>query len=425
MSETKPKIEKLHARQILDSRGNPTVEVEVSLANCRGRAAVPSGASTGQFEALELRDNNKEFNGKGVHKAINNVLDIIQPALIGQPCDQQENIDKLLLEIDGTENKSRCGANAILGVSMACAVAAAKFHSFPLYYYLNKESSIMPIPMINVLNGGMHADQGADIQEIMLFPCGAKSFSDAIRMGTEIFHTLKKELNKNGLNTTVGDEGGFAPTLKSNEQAIELLLEAINKSGYSAGENVFIALDVAASSFYKEGKYHLSLEKKILDDEQMINFYENLINQYPIVSIEDGLDENDWSGWTKITEALGNSTQIVGDDLTVTNPKKLLQAVEKNAMNSILIKLNQIGTVSETIETINIAKENGYDYIISHRSGETEDTFIADLSVAMGGGQIKTGSVCRTDRTSKYNQLLRIEEKLTSKTFGKNFSFIK
>ena len=259
----------------------------------------------------------------------------------------------------------------------------------------------------------------------MLFPCGAKSFSDAIRMGTEIFHTLKKELNKNGLNTTVGDEGGFAPALKSNEQAIELLLEAINKSGYSAGENVFIALDVAASSFYKEGKYHLSLEKKILDDEQMINFYENLINQYPIVSIEDGLDENDWSGWTKITEALGNSTQIVGDDLTVTNPKKLLQAVEKNAMNSILIKLNQIGTVSETIETINIAKENGYDYIISHRSGETEDTFIADLSVAMGGGQIKTGSVCRTDRTSKYNQLLRIEEKLTSKTFGKNFSFIK
>ena len=425
MSETQPKIEKLHARQILDSRGNPTVEVEVSLANCRGRAAVPSGASTGQFEALELRDNNKEFNGKGVHKAINNVLDIIQPALIGQPCDQQENIDKLLLEIDGTENKSRCGANAILGVSMACAVAAAKFHSFPLYYYLNKESSIMPIPMINVLNGGMHADQGADIQEIMLFPCGANSFSDAIRMGTEIFHTLKKELNKNGLNTTVGDEGGFAPALKSNEQAIELLLEAINKSGYSAGENVFIALDVAASSFYKEGKYHLSLEKKILDDEQMINFYENLINQYPIVSIEDGLDENDWSGWTKITEALGNSTQIVGDDLTVTNPKKLLQAVEKNAMNSILIKLNQIGTVSETIETINIAKENGYDYIISHRSGETEDTFIADLSVAMGGGQIKTGSVCRTDRTSKYNQLLRIEEKLTSKTFGKNFSFIK
>ena len=353
------------------------------------------------------------------------MIDIIQPALIGQPCDQQENIDKLLLEIDGTENKSRCGANAILGVSMACAVAAAKFHSFPLYYYLNKESSIMPIPMINVLNGGMHADQGADIQEIMLFPCGAKSFSDAIRMGTEIFHKLKKELNKNGLNTTVGDEGGFAPALKSNEQAIELLLEAINKSGYSAGENVFIALDVAASSFYKEGKYHLSLEKKILDDEQMINFYENLINQYPIVSIEDGLDENDWNGWGKMTNALGGSIQIVGDDLTVTNPKKLLHAVEQNAINSILIKLNQIGTVSETIETIRLAKENGYDYIISHRSGETEDTFIADLSVAMNGGQIKTGSVCRTDRTSKYNQLLRIEENLSSKTFGKNFSFIK
>ena len=279
--------------------------------------------------------------------------------------------------------------------------------------------------MINVLNGGMHADQGADIQEIMLFPSGATSFSDAIRMGTEIFHTLKTELKKNGLNTAVGDEGGFAPALKSNEHAIEMLLESINKSGYSAGDNVFIALDVAASSFYKEGKYHLGLENKTLDDEQMISFYENLTNQYPIVSIEDGLDENDWNGWRKMTKALGSSVQIVGDDLTVTNPKKLLYAVEQNAMNSILIKLNQIGTVSETIQTINLAKENGYDYIVSHRSGETEDTFIADLAVAMGGGQIKTGSVCRSDRTSKYNQLLRIEEGLSSKTFGKNFSFIK
>tara|TARA_Y100001968_G_scaffold152463_1_gene139453 strand:+ start:1039 stop:2316 length:1278 start_codon:yes stop_codon:yes gene_type:complete len=425
MGQIQPKIEKLHARQILDSRGNPTVEVEVDLGNCHGRAAVPSGASTGQFEALELRDNDKEFHGKSVNKAVDNVLNILQPALIGQVCDQQEDIDRLLLEIDGTENKSKCGANAILGVSMACAVAAAKFHGYPLYYYLNKESSIMPIPMINVLNGGMHADQGADIQEIMLFPCGANSFSEALRMGTEIFHTLKKELNKNGLNTTVGDEGGFAPALKSNEHAIELLLESINKSGYSAGKNVFIALDVAASSFYKDRKYHLSLENKILDDEQMIDFYENLVNQYPIVSIEDGLDENDWDGWTKMTKALGSTTQIVGDDLTVTNPKKLLHAVKHSAMNSILIKLNQIGTVSETIKTINLAKENGYDYIISHRSGETEDTFIADLSVAMNGGQIKTGSVCRTDRTSKYNQLLRIEEKLSSKTFGKNFSFIK
>ena len=425
MSKTQPKIQKLHARQILDSRGNPTVEVEVNLGGCYGRAAVPSGASTGQFEAIELRDSDVEFYGKGVKKAVNNVLDILQPALIGKACDQQEDIDRLLLEVDGTENKSRCGANAILGVSMACAVAAAKFHKLPLYYYLNKESSIMPIPMINVLNGGMHADQGADIQEIMLFPSGTNSFSDSLRMGTEIFHTLKKELNKNGLNTAVGDEGGFAPALKSNEHAIEILLEAINNSGYNAGEDVFIALDVAASSFYKEGKYHLSLENKVLDDEQMIHFYDNLINQYPIVSIEDGLDENDWSGWTKMTKALGGSTQIVGDDLTVTNPKKLLHAVKENAINSILIKLNQIGTVSETIETINLAKENGYDYIISHRSGETEDTFIADLAVAMGGGQIKTGSVCRTDRTSKYNQLLRIEENLSSKTFGKNFSFIK
>ena len=425
MMKNQPIIQKLQARQILDSRGNPTVEVEVNLGEHCGRAAVPSGASTGQFEALELRDGDTEFHGKSVNKAINNVLNVLQPALIGQACDQQETIDKLLLEVDGTENKSNCGANAILGVSMACAVAAAKFHGLPLYHYLNKESSIMPVPMINVLNGGMHADQGADIQEIMLFPSGANSFSDAIRMGAEIFHTLKKELKKKGLNTAVGDEGGFAPALKSNEHAIELLLESINKSGYSAGKNVFIALDVAASSFYKEGKYHLNLENKILDDEQMINFYENLINQYPIVSIEDGLDENDWNGWEKMTNALGSSIQIVGDDLTVTNPKKLLHAVEQNAMNSILIKLNQIGTVSETIETIRLAKENGYDYIISHRSGETEDTFIADLSVAMNGGQIKTGSVCRTDRTSKYNQLLRIEENLSSKTFGKNFSFIK
>ena len=425
MMKNQPIIQKLQARQILDSRGNPTVEVEVNLGEHGGRAAVPSGASTGQFEALELRDGDTEFHGKSVNKAINNVLNVLQPALIGQACDQQETIDKLLLEVDGTENKSNCGANAILGVSMACAVAAAKFHGLPLYCYLNKESSIMPVPMINVLNGGMHADQGADIQEIMLFPSGANSFSDAIRMGAEIFHTLKKELKKKGLNSAVGDEGGFAPALKSNEHAIELLLESINKSGYSAGKNVFIALDVAASSFYKEGKYHLNLENKILDDEQMINFYENLINQYPIVSIEDGLDENDWNGWGKMTNALGGSIQIVGDDLTVTNPKKLLHAVEQNAINSILIKLNQIGTVSETIETIRLAKENGYDYIISHRSGETEDTFIADLSVAMGGGQIKTGSVCRTDRTSKYNQLLRIEEKLSSKAFGKNFSFIK
>ena len=425
MMKNQPIIQKLQARQILDSRGNPTVEVEVNLGEHCGRAAVPSGASTGQFEALELRDGDTEFHGKSVNKAINNVLNVLQPALIGQACDQQETIDKLLLEVDGTENKSNCGANAILGVSMACAVAAAKFHGLPLYHYLNKESSIMPVPMINVLNGGMHADQGADIQEIMLFPSGANSFSDAIRMGAEIFHTLKKELKKKGLNTAVGDEGGFAPALKANEHAIELLLESINKSGYSAGKNVFIALDVAASSFYKEGKYHLNLENKILDDEQMINFYENLINQYPIVSIEDGLDENDWNGWEKMTNALGSSIQIVGDDLTVTNPKKLLHAVEQNAMNSILIKLNQIGTVSETIETIRLAKENGYDYIISHRSGETEDTFIADLSVAMNGGQIKTGSVCRTDRTSKYNQLLRIEENLSSKTFGKNFSFIK
>ena len=426
MSKNYPIIKKIYSRQILDSRGNPTIEVEVDVGHCSGRAAVPSGASTGKFEALELRDNdNKRFHGKEVRKAITNVVDVLQPQLIGKKADQQNIIDQILLETDGTENKSNCGANAILGVSMACAVASSKFYNCPLYHYLNKDSAILPVPMINVLNGGMHADGGSDIQEIMLFPVGASSFSEAMRMGVEIFHELKKELKSNGLATTVGDEGGFAPQLQSNEHAIELLLNAIEKTSYKTGKDVFLALDVAASSLYQDKKYHLALDNQIVDDEGMIKFYEKLINQYPIISIEDGLDENDWKGWTKLNASLGGRIQIVGDDLTVTNPKKLNKAISENTMNSILIKLNQIGTVSETVETINIAKNNNYNFIISHRSGETEDTFIADFSVAMGGGQIKTGSVCRTDRTSKYNQLLRIEEKLSPHHFGKKFSFIK
>ena len=426
MSEKYPIIKKIYSRQILDSRGNPTIEVEVDVGHCSGRAAVPSGASTGKFEALELRDNdNRRFHGKEVRKAITNVVDVLQPQLIGKKADQQNTIDQILLETDGTENKSNCGANAILGVSMACAVASSKFYNCPLYHYLNKDSAILPVPMINVLNGGMHADGGSDIQEIMLFPIGASSFSEAIRMGAEIFHELKKELKSNGLATTVGDEGGFAPQLQSNEHAIELLLNAIEKTSYKTGKDVFLALDVAASSLYQDKKYRLTLDNQIVDDEGMIKFYEKLINQYPIISIEDGLDENDWKGWTKLNASLGDRIQIVGDDLTVTNPKKLKKAISENTMNSVLIKLNQIGTVSETIETINIAKNNNYNFIISHRSGETEDTFIADFSVAMGGGQIKTGSVCRTDRTSKYNQLLRIEEKLSPHHFGKKFSFIK
>ncbi len=425
-TDKRPIIEKIHARQILDSRGFPTIEVEICASGVIGRAAVPSGASTGEFEALELRDMEKNrFHGKEVSIAINNVVNVFQPQLINKRSDNQEAIDALLIEIDGTENKSKYGANAMLGISMACAVVSANFYNQPLYIYLNKDSNTMPIPMINVLNGGMHANRGSDIQEIMLFPCGAVSFSESIRMGSEIFHTLKKELNNLGLSTTVGDEGGFAPSLTSNEHAIELLLDAIEKSGYSSGKDVFLALDVAASSFYKNNQYHLKIDNQRLDTSGMVHFYEKLIKQYPIVSIEDGLDENDWEGWSEMNGLLGEKIQIVGDDLTVTSPKRLQKALDENAINSILIKLNQIGTVSETIQAIDIAKNNGCDFVISHRSGETEDTFISDLSVAMGGGQIKTGSVCRSDRTSKYNQLLRIEESLQSPKFGKTLSFIK
>lgn len=422
----KPIIEKVHAREILDSRGFPTVEVEISASGHTGVSAVPSGASTGEFEALELRDGDKaRYHGKGVLNAVNNVINELGPSLIGNDASNQSSIDELLIKIDGSSNKSTFGANASLGVSMACAVASASFYKKQLYDYLNPSSSIMPVPMINVLNGGMHADQGSDLQEIMLFPHGAKSFNESIRMGAEVFHSLKKELKKQGLNTSVGDEGGFAPALKSNDHAIELLLNSIEKSGFHVGKDISLALDVAASSFYKNNKYHLKVDGSVLDTDGMIKFYEGLVRNYPIVSIEDGLDENDWSGWASMNLALGSKIQIVGDDLTVTNPKKLQKAIDEKSMNSILIKLNQIGTVSETIQSIELAKSHGLNYIISHRSGETEDTFIADLAVAMGGGQIKTGSVCRSDRTAKYNRLLRIENQIKSPILCNTLNFIK
>ena len=422
----KPIIEKVHAREILDSRGFPTVEVEISASGHTGVSAVPSGASTGEFEALELRDGDKaRYHGKGVQNAVNNVINEFGPSLIGNDASNQSSIDELLIKIDGSSNKSTFGANASLGISMACAVASASFYKKQLYDYLNPSSSIMPVPMINVLNGGMHADQGSDLQEIMLFPHGAKSFNESIRMGAEVFHSLKKELKKQGLNTTVGDEGGFAPALKSNDHAIELLLNSIEKSGFHVGKDISLALDVAASSFYKNNKYHLKVDGSVLDTDGMIKFYEGLVSNYPIVSIEDGLDENDWSGWASMNHVLGSKIQIVSDDLTVTNPKKLQKAIDEKSMNSILIKLNQIGTVSETIQSIELAKSHGLNYIISHRSGETEDTFIADLAVAMGGGQIKTGSVCRSDRTAKYNRLLRIENQIKSPILCNTLNFIK
>ncbi len=422
----KPIIEKIDAREILDSRGLPTIEVEVTASGHRGISAVPSGASTGEFEALELRDGDmKRFNGKGVKNAINNIDNHFTPFLIGKDASNQKLIDEILLNCDGTYNKSKYGANASLGISMASAVASASFFKKPLYKHLNNGSELMPVPMINVLNGGMHADKGSDLQEIMLFPHGANTFSDSIQMGSEIFHQLKNDLKKQGLGTTVGDEGGFAPLLKSNDHAIEMLLNAIESSGYKVEEEISLALDVAASSFYKDGIYSLKVDGNNLDSDGMIKFYEKLVKQYPIVSIEDGLDENDWDGWTNLNNALGSKIQIVGDDLTVTNPSKLQKAIDCKAINSILIKLNQIGTVTETIETINIAKQNKCNFIISHRSGETEDTFIADLSVAMGGGQIKTGSVCRSDRTAKYNRLLKIEDEIKNPIYCNTLDFIK
>ena len=411
-------IEKIWARQILDSRGNPTIEVDLHLeSGIIGRAAVPSGASTGKYEAIELRDGEKnQYLGKGVLNAVKNINTIISKALTGHNVLEQEKIDQNLINLDGTQNKSVLGANSILGVSMAAAHAASRFNNVPLYRYLgNENSNLMPMPMMNIINGGSHADNSVDIQEFMIMPFGAKTFSEALQMGTEIFHHLKDVLKKKGLATSVGDEGGFAPNLKSNEEALEVIEKAINQAGLQSGKDIFFALDVAASELFENEKYNLSSEDKSLSSIEMVSYLKSLVKNYPIVSIEDGLDESDWDGWSLLTQELGNNVQIVGDDLTVTNISRLKRAIKEKSMNSILIKLNQIGTVSETLQTIKMAKESGFGAIISHRSGETEDTTIADLSVAMGMGQIKTGSASRTDRVCKYNQLLRIEEEIGEK----------
>jgi len=406
----------IYAREILDSRGNPTVEVEVYLeSGVMGRAAVPSGASTGEREALELRDGDKSrYLGKGVQQAVENVNEVITEALIGWEASDQAGIDQKLLELDGTEFKSKLGANALLGVSLACAKAAAEDAGLPLYQYLGgTNAKELPLPMMNIINGGAHADNNVDIQEFMIMPAGADSFKEALRMGAEIFHALKKVLKDKGYNTAVGDEGGFAPNLKSNEEALQVIMEAISAAGYKPGEDVLLALDVASSELYKDGVYTLENEKQPKKSpKEMVDFYEDLVNRYPIVSIEDGMAENDWDGWKLMTDRLGKKIQIVGDDLFVTNPKILKEGIDKGIANSILIKLNQIGTLSETLDAIEMAKRAGYTCVISHRSGETEDTTLADLSVAVNAGQIKTGSLCRTDRVCKYNQLLRIEDEL-------------
>jgi enolase len=410
-------IIEIYAREVLDSRGNPTVEVEVyTESGAFGRAIVPSGASTGEYEAVELRDGDKErYLGKGVMNAVNNVNENIAPELIGFDVLDQVGIDQTLIELDGTENKGKLGANAILGVSMAVAHAAADFLNVPLYMYLGGfNSKTLPVPMMNILNGGEHADNNVDIQEFMVMPVGAESFPEALRMGAEIFHSLKTVLKEKGLNTAVGDEGGFAPNLSSNEEALQTIMEAIEKAGYKPGEEVRLAMDVAASELFKkeDGKYHLSGEGVVKSSEEMVAFYEELVNKYPIVSIEDGLDENDWEGFKLLTERIGDRVQLVGDDLFVTNTTKLSEGIEKGIGNSILIKVNQIGTLTETFDAIEMAKRAGYTAVISHRSGESEDSTIADIAVATNAGQIKTGAPSRTDRVAKYNQLLRIEDEL-------------
>ena len=406
----------IYAREILDSRGNPTVEVEVYLeSGAMGRAAVPSGASTGEREALELRDGDKSrYLGKGVEKAVENVNEVITEALLGWEASDQAGIDRKLLDLDGTDFKSNLGANALLGVSLACAKAAAEDAGLPLYQYLGgTNAKELPVPMMNIINGGEHADNNVDIQEFMIMPVGAVNFKEALRMGAEIFHALKKVLKDKGYNTAVGDEGGFAPDLKSNEEALQVIMEAIKAAGFKPGEEVLLALDVAASELYKDGTYILANEKKPKKSAaDMVAFYADLVDRYPIISIEDGMAENDWDGWAKLTEKLGKKIQIVGDDLFVTNTKILKEGIDKGIANSILIKVNQIGTLTETLEAIEMAKRAGYTTVISHRSGETEDTTIADLAVATNSGQIKTGSLCRTDRVCKYNQLLRIEDEL-------------
>jgi enolase len=402
----------LIAREVIDSRGNPTIEVEVLLdSGTTGRASVPSGASTGEKEALELRDGGKRFHGKGVQKAVRNVLDKIAPRLRGLSSESQCFIDNLLIEIDGTDNKSRLGANAILGVSLAMCKATSKEIGIPLYRYLGGcNAKVLPVPMMNILNGGVHADNNLDIQEFMIIPTGFSDFASALRAGSEIFHTLKSVLKKRGLSTSVGDEGGFAPNLNTNEGALSIILQAITESGYDPKKDVLLALDVASSEFYKNGKYHF--EGKRLTSSEMVDYYDRIVKKYPILSIEDGMAENDWEGWKKLTDRLSKKIQLVGDDVFVTNTKIIKKGIKKGIANSVLIKLNQIGTVTETLEAIEMAKSAGYTAIISHRSGETEDTAIADLAVACNTGFIKTGSVSRGERTSKYNRLLRIEEEL-------------
>ncbi len=409
-------IDRIHAREILDSRGNPTVEADVVLAGgARGRAAVPSGASTGEHEAVELRDGDgRRYGGKGVLKAVQNVNEVIARELKGNDGFDQAAIDRALIELDGTPNKSSLGANALLAVSMANARAAANYQKLPLYRYLGgADANTLPVPMMNIINGGAHADNNVDFQEFMIVPVGAERFSEALRMGAEIFHSLKLVLKKKGYATSVGDEGGFAPNLKSNEEAIETILEAIRQAGYRAGDDVLLALDPAASEFYDGGSYVFKKsDQRKLSSDQMVSFWESWANQYPIVSIEDGMAENDWDGWKTLTDAMGQRVQLVGDDLFVTNTSFLRKGIERGVANSILIKVNQIGTLTETLECIELAKTNKYTTVISHRSGETEDAFIADLAVATNAGQIKTGSLSRSDRIAKYNQLLRIEEEL-------------
>ena len=411
-------ITSVYARQILDSRGNPTVEVEVTTEEGGfGRASVPSGASTGEWEAVELRDGDKDYYlGKSVLKAVENVNEVIAEELeFTYDVSDQIGVDRAMIELDGTENKAKLGANAILGVSLAVAKAAADEQGVSLYNYIGgTNAKLLPTPMMNILNGGEHADNSVDIQEFMIFPLGAESFSQALQMGAEVFHNLKKVLSSKGYNTAVGDEGGFAPNLKSNEEALEIICEAIKEAGYEPGKDVYIAMDCASSEFYnkEDGKYHLDGEGTVKTEDEMIDWLEELVEKYPIISIEDGLDENDWEGWAKLTERLGKKVQLVGDDLFVTNTKKLEKGIKEGVANSILIKVNQIGSLTETLNAIEMAKEAGYTAVVSHRSGETEDTTISDLVVAVNAGQIKTGAPSRTDRVAKYNQLLRIEDEL-------------
>ena len=410
-------ITEIKAREILDSRGNPTLEVDVKLENGTvGRAAVPSGASTGAHEAVELRDNDrKRFKGKGVSKAIENVNHDLAKALVGTSSKDQKNIDRKMIALDGTENKSKLGANAILGISLAVAKAAAICSGQPLFRYIGGESArVLPVPMMNIINGGEHADNPIDIQEFMIMPIGAKNIKEAVRMGSEVFHTLKAELKSAGLSTSVGDEGGFAPNISSTRDALDFILKSIEKAGYRAGEDIYLALDCASTEYFHDGKYHLSGENKVLSSKENANYLAKLVKDYPIVSIEDGMSEDDWEGWKILTNELGNKIQLVGDDLFVTNPKRLKKGIDISCANSMLVKVNQIGTLTETLEAVDLAHSANYTNVMSHRSGETEDTTIADLAVATNCGQIKTGSLARSDRLAKYNQLIRIEEELGS-----------